>query len=90
MEEFLMSYLNAHAAQAPVSFPKLIASTVVSLSLLAAAPASWSQENTVTVKRSGSGICHDATSRHYERVKSFKSYTSMQACLDDGGRKPKK
>jgi len=85
-----MSYSNTRAVQLRGSFPKLVASTIVSLSLLATAPASWSQDGTVTVKRTGTGICHDVSSRHYERVKSFKPYPSMQACLDDGGRKPKK
>jgi hypothetical protein len=42
------------------------------------------------VKLSTSGICHDASSRHYERVKNFKPYGSMQECLDNGGRVPKK
>lgn len=85
-----MSYSNTQNVQLRASFPKLVASTLVSFSLLVAAPASWSQDEAVTVKRTGSGICHDASSRHYERVKSFKPYPSMQACLDDGGRKPKK
>jgi len=51
---------------------------------------SWSQEEGVTVKMSTSGICHGASSRHYERVKNFKPYESMQECLDNGGRAPKK
>ena len=85
-----MSYANNRITRFHLSFPKFVASTIVSLSLLSAAPASWSQDGTVAVKRTESGICHDATSRHYERVKSFKPYASMQACLDDGGRKPKK
>jgi hypothetical protein len=51
---------------------------------------SWSQDEGVTVKLSTSGICHDASSRHYERVKNFKPYESLQECLDNGGRVPKK
>jgi hypothetical protein len=51
---------------------------------------SWSQDEGVTVKLSTSGICHDASSRHYERVKNFKPYESLQDCLDSGGRTPKK
>lgn len=85
-----MSNSNNPITQSHLSFPNLVASTIVSLSLLSAAPTAWSQDGAVTVKRTDSGICHDATSRHYERVKSFKPYASMQACLDDGGRKPKK
>lgn len=85
-----MSHSNTRSIQIRQSLPKRLASTLVSLSLLAIAPVCWSQDGEVAVKKTGSGICHDATSRHYERVKSFKPYPSMQACLDDGGRKPKK
>ena len=46
---------------------------------------SWSQDEGVTVKLSTSGICHDASSRHYERVKNFKPYESLQECLDNPG-----
>lgn len=85
-----MSFTNTNATQSRLLRSKLFASAVMSLSLLSAAPASWSQDTALAVKKSEGGICHDASSRHYERVKSFKPYPSMQACLDDGGRKPKK
>ena len=85
-----MSRNNVQTAQSRMALPKVFASAVISLSLLSVPLTSWSQDTADTVKKSESGICHDASSRHYERVKSFKSYKSMQACLDDGGRKPKK
>lgn len=42
-----------------------------------------------TVKMSRSKICHDTQSPYYERVKNFASYTTLSACLADGGRLPK-
>ena len=66
---------------------------VVALALGSLAQPSWAQQDPAgdpVVKKSSGGICHDASSRHFSRVKSFKAYSSMQACLDDGGRKPKR
>lgn len=42
-----------------------------------------------TVKMSTSKICHDWRSPYYERIKTFTSYPSLDACLADGGRLPK-
>ena len=89
MEEFLMSQANTRVEQARIVFPKLAAAAAISFSLLSFGPVSWAQDTNATVKMSDSGICHDASSRHFERVKSFTPYPSMQACLEDGGRKPK-
>jgi len=41
------------------------------------------------VKKSKSGICHDKFSSYYERTKNFKSFNSLNKCLDSGGRLPK-
>lgn len=41
------------------------------------------------VKQSRSKICHDQASQYYDRVKHYKAFSSIQACLDDGGRLPK-
>ncbi|KXI28975.1 HNH endonuclease family protein [Paraglaciecola hydrolytica] len=41
------------------------------------------------VKLSTSGICHDSTNSFYERTKNYKPFTSMDACIDAGGRLPK-
>lgn len=38
------------------------------------------------VKKSDSGICHDESSVHYERMKHFVPFDSMEACLASGGR----
>jgi hypothetical protein len=42
------------------------------------------------VKKSSSGICHDKTSKFYEKTKKFKSFKTIKECLDSGGRLPKK
>ena len=85
-----MSFENAQTIQSRSLLSKVSASMLVAFSLATMPLTSWSQDEANTVKKSESGICHDASSRHYERVKNFKSYDSIQACLDDGGRKPKK
>ena len=41
------------------------------------------------VKKSRSDICHALNSSYYDTVKNFKSFDSLQSCLDSGGRLPK-
>lgn len=43
-----------------------------------------------TVKMSTSGICHAPGTTYYDRTENFTPYTSLQACLDAGGRLPKR
>lgn len=40
------------------------------------------------VKKSNSDICHDRSSRYYERTIHYTPYDTIQACLDSGGRLP--
>lgn len=42
-----------------------------------------------TVKMSNSKICHDKGSPYYAQTKNYKSYDTLKACLDAGGRLPK-
>ena len=49
----------------------------------AAAPAS------PVVKKSDSGICHDAKSPSYERTKKFTEFKTVDECLKSGGKLPK-
>ena len=42
------------------------------------------------VKKSRSGICHDQSSRSYKRTKSFVPFDTVEACLESGGRLPRK
>ncbi len=41
------------------------------------------------VKKSKSDICHDRESPYYARTTNFTAYSSMAACLNSGGRRPK-
>jgi hypothetical protein len=42
------------------------------------------------IKKSSSGICHDKTSKFYEKTKKFKPFKTIKECLDSGGRLPKR
>ena len=84
-----MSFENTQAFQSRFQLTKVFTSALVTLALTAIPLTSWSQDETEVVKKSQSGVCHDTSSRHYARVKNFKPYDSIQACLDDGGRVPK-
>ncbi len=42
-----------------------------------------------TVKKSRNAICHTPNSSYYDTVQNFKSFNSLQLCLDSGGRLPK-
>lgn len=41
------------------------------------------------VKKSDSGICHDAKSPSFERTKKFTEYKTIDECLKSGGKLPK-
>ena len=41
------------------------------------------------IKKSTSGICHDTSSASYNRTKNFEAFSSIEACLESGGRLPK-
>lgn len=85
-----MSFEKSRNIRTHIAFPKVLASVLAGVALISSPVTSWSQDDPATVKMSKSGICHDASSRHYERLKNFKAYPSLQACLEDGGRAPKK
>jgi hypothetical protein len=53
-----------------------------------AAPASITDK--AVVKKSKSGLCHDQSSKWYNRTKSFTAYDSVEECLSSGGRLPGK
>jgi hypothetical protein len=53
-----------------------------------AAPASVATDP--LVKKSKSGICHDQSSRWYNRTKDFTTYDSLEDCVNSGGRLPKR
>lgn len=66
---------------------KLLTLTMMTLAalMLMAAPAA----NAEVVKKSRSDICHDQRSRFYERTKNFEAFSTIEACLESGGRLPK-
>jgi hypothetical protein len=41
------------------------------------------------VKKSKSDICHDRYSSHYDRTKKYISFSTLEGCLNSGGRLPK-
>jgi hypothetical protein len=41
------------------------------------------------VKKSSSSICHEIGSQYYEQTKKFESFSSLQDCLNSGGRLPR-
>jgi len=43
----------------------------------------------VIVKKSRNGICHNSSSRSYERTKYYSAFNSLEACLASGGRLPR-
>ena len=44
---------------------------------------------TAVVKKSESGICHDAKSPSYERTKKFTEFKTLDECVKSGGKLPK-
>jgi len=41
------------------------------------------------VKKSSSGLCHPPASSYYDRTDNFTAFSSVEACLQSGGRLPK-
>jgi hypothetical protein len=42
------------------------------------------------VKKSNSGICHDPSSQWYAQTIHYTAFSSLQECLNSGGRLPKR
>ena len=41
------------------------------------------------IKKTSSGICHPEDSSYYSRIKSYTTYSSLEKCIESGGRLPK-
>jgi hypothetical protein len=67
-----------------VSSLSLLLKLVISFGSCAAKPTSDPQ-----VKQSSSGICHDKSSRSFNRTKNYIPFDTIAACIDAGGRLPK-
>ncbi len=46
------------------------------------------QTSVPNVKKSVSGICHKKGTQYYKQTKNFKEFSTIQDCLDSGGRLP--
>lgn len=62
---------------------------LISALLLGMAPA-MANASGPPVKKSRSNICHAAGSTYYAQTKNYTPYQTMQACLNSGGRRPKR
>ncbi len=58
--------------------------------LIGALDVAVAAEEVPPVKKSKSGICHPKGGTYYKRTKNYTPYSSMEACLKSGGRKPKR
>ena len=41
------------------------------------------------VKKSSSDICHEKGSQYYKQTKKYESFSSIEDCLESGGRRPR-
>lgn len=60
------------------------------INLLALAVLSGAVQASESVKMSKSGICHPPNTTYYKQTKNYTPYPTLQACLNAGGRMPKK
>ena len=47
------------------------------------------QNNSPNVKKSISNICHEKGSQYYKQTKKYLSYSTIEDCLNSGGRLPR-
>ena len=47
------------------------------------------QNNNPNVKKSTSNICHEKGSQYYKQTKKYESFSSIEDCLESGGRLPR-
>ena len=47
------------------------------------------QNNNPNVKKSTSNICHEKGSQYYKQTKNYDSFSSIEDCLNSGGRLPR-
>ena len=64
---------------------KIIGSFFITLVLLAGC-----DSTSVPVKKSKTNICHKKGSKYYDQTKHFSVYNTIKACIESGGRLPKK
>ena len=74
----------------PMTLLRLLILSVAALAMQPAFEAPAAAQSGPAVKMSKSGICHPRGGTYYSRTKNFKPYSSMKACLEAGGRRPKR
>ena len=47
------------------------------------------QNNNPNVKKSNSNICHEKGSQYYKQTKKYEGFSSIEDCLESGGRLPR-
>ena len=47
------------------------------------------KNNNPNVKKSTSNICHEIGSQYYKQTKKYVSYSTIEDCLNSGGRLPR-
>ena len=47
------------------------------------------QNEAQNVKKSSTNICHEEGSQYYKQTKKYKSFSSIEDCLNSGGRLPR-
>ena len=47
------------------------------------------QSDTTNVKKSLSNICHEKGSQYYKQTNKYESFSSIEDCLNSGGRLPR-
>ena len=62
---------------------------ILMLALICAVPMAATAAD-LPVKKSNSGICHAPGSTYYDRTRNYVPYPNMSACLNSGGRMPKR
>ncbi|MCS6134004.1 hypothetical protein G3496_03575 [Shewanella baltica] len=63
---------------------------LLTVGLLLSAYSFADDSSETNVKKSKNNICHDKSSRSYNRTKTYTSYDTIEECLASGGRLPKK
>ncbi len=78
------------AASTKPSTPKVTVSPPVATSPKPQSSSSRPAPTSGVVKKSKSDICHAPGTTYYNRTKNYTAYNSLQACLNSGGRLPKR
>ena len=47
------------------------------------------QNDSPNVKKSTSNICHEKGSQYYKQTKKYQNFSSIEDCLNSGGRLPR-